>query len=490
MYTIFYFIIAILSLAYIFVKRQFNYWKNRGFLQADASFPLGTYQGCGTKWTSFEGINMQYKKFKGKAPAIGIYSFLSPSIFVLDPDLLKDILVRDFGSFHDRGMYYNKKDDPISANLLSLDGQEWRDRRTKLSPIFTSGKMKMMFEIVDRISDKLAEELGRQLKTTSEFEMRNWSQRYTGDNIGNVAFGIECNCIVNENSDFMKYGRPIFDLSPFDAFMFIFTIEFPNLSRKLGLRDNPKESGDFFLNTFLQTLEYRQRNNIQRNDFVSLLLGLKDSYTSKELAAEAYLVYAAGFETSSTLMTFTLYELALNPDIQDRLREEITTGIEENDGKLNYDMLFGFKYLDMIINESLRKFPPIAENLRKCIKDYEIPGTDLVIPKGTSIDINIFSLHRDPEYFPDPEKFDPERFSEENIKNIRPFTFLPFGEGPRNCIGMRFGQMQSKIGITKLIKNFKFSPCDKTPIPMVFDPKSLFTAPKGGMWLKVEKIKA
>lgn len=108
MYTIFYLIILILILAYIFVKRQFNYWKNRGFLQADASFPLGTYEGCGTKWTSFEGIDRQYKKFKGKAPAIGIYSFLSPSIFVLDPELLKDILVRDFGSFHDRGMYYNK----------------------------------------------------------------------------------------------------------------------------------------------------------------------------------------------------------------------------------------------------------------------------------------------------------------------------------------------------------------------------------------------
>lgn len=223
-------------------------------------------------------------------------------------------------------------------------------------------------------------------------------------------------------------------MTPLEVFKFLFTVEFPNISRKLGIRDNPKDSADFFLNTFLQTLEHREKNNVVRSDLVSLLLGLKNMYTSYELAAEAFLVYAAGFETSSTLITFALYELALNQDIQDRLREEITTGIEENNGELTYEMLFGFKYLDMIINESLRKYPPIAENMRKCAQDFKIPETDLVIPKGTTIQINTFSLHRDPDYFPEPEKFDPERFNDQNVKNIKPFTFLPFGEGPRICM--------------------------------------------------------
>lgn len=240
--------------------------------------------------------------------------------------------------------------------------------------------------------------------------------------------------IEDSNSDFMKYGRPIFEMSFLDALMFLISIEFPNLSRKLRIRDNPKESADFFLNTFLQTFEYRSANNVNRNDFVSLLLGLKNVYTKEELAAEAFLVYAAGYETSSTLMTFTLYELALNPDIQEKLRVEVTTAIEENGGNLTYDLLFGFKYLDMVISESLRKYPPIAINLRKCTKDFQIPGTDLIIPKGKSINMSAFSMHRDPEYFPDPDKFDPERFNTVNMKNIKPFTYLPFGEGPRNCM--------------------------------------------------------
>lgn len=232
----------------------------------------------------------------------------------------------------------------------------------------------------------------------------------------------------------MKYGRRLLDLKPFEIIKFIFAMNLPDLARFFKVRSNPKDAGDFFLNTFLHTFEYRQTNNIVRNDFVSLLLGLKHLYTPLELAAEAFLVFAAGYETSSTLMTFTLYELALNQDIQDKLRDEIMTGIEENDGKLTYDMLFEFKYLEMVVNEALRKYPPIPILFRKCVKDYKIPGTDLTIPKGIQALINVYSLHHDPEYFPEPYKFDPERFNDENIKNIKSFTFLPFGEGQRNCM--------------------------------------------------------
>jgi cytochrome P450 family 6 len=122
------------------------------------------------------------------------------------------------------------------------------------------------------------------------------------------------------------------------------------------------------------------------------------------------------------------------------------------------------------------------------LKDYEIPGTSLVIPKGINIQLATYSLHHDPEYYPDPFKFDPERFTPEKVKARDPFTFLPFGEGPRNCIGMRFGLMQSKIGIVKLVKNFEFAPTEKTPIPMKFIPSSPFLSPVGGMCLKVKKI--
>lgn len=136
----------------------------------------------------------------------------------------------------------------------------------------------------------------------------------------------------------------------------------------------------------------------------------------------------SGFETSSSLSVFTMYELALNPDIQKRLRQEIKSGIEENGGKLSYDVLFGLKYLDMVVNETLRKYPPAFIITRNSTKDFKIPGTEMIIPAKTDININVLSIHRDPEYYPDPDKFDPERFMPENVRNRKPFTFIPFGK--------------------------------------------------------------
>lgn len=345
-----------------------------------------------------------------------------------------------------------------------------------------------MFEIVNTIGDKLVKVVNEDLKTSSVLEMRILAAKYTSDVIGNVAFGLECNCLDDPKSEFMKHGRRLFDLSAFELLRFFFCNIFPEFSRKLRIPLNAKEPSDFFLRTFLETFEYREKSQIKRTDFVSLLLGLKEYFTPTELAAEAFLVYSGGFETSSTLMTFTMYELALNPDIQERLRDEIKSQLEESDGKITYDALFDMKYLDMVINESLRKYPPIPNGIRKCTKEYKIPGTSLIIPEGMAIELATYSLHHDPENFPEPEKFDPERFSPENIKSQIPFTFLPFGDGPRNCLGMRFGLMQSKLGIVKLLQNFEISTSSKTPIPMKFTPASPFLAPVGGMSLTMKKL--
>ncbi|KAG5672094.1 hypothetical protein PVAND_002249 [Polypedilum vanderplanki] len=483
-----YFVITIIILCYLWIKKRYRYWKDQGFLQEDATFPMGSFKNVGTKETEFEAFDSCYKKFKGKVQAVGIYSFLSPAILLIDLELIKNIYVKEFSSFQSRGMYYNEEVDPLSANLLTLDGQKWKERRVKLTQMFTSGKMKMMFEIIDSIGDKLVTVLENKLTESCNQDMRNWAQRFTADNIGNTSFGLECKCLEDENSKFMKYGRKMFDLSIFEVMRFMFSMSFPNISKKLGLRFFSKEVADFFYETFIQTFEYREKNNVQRNDFVSMLLELKDQFTKVQLAAESTLVFGGGYETSSTLMTFILYELALNPDIQQKLRDEIESRIEENDGKLTYEMLNELKFLDMVTNETLRKYPPIASGIRLCNKDYEIPGTNLTISSGIPVQINTYSLHHDPDYFPNPNTFDPERFNEENFKNIKPYTYAPFGYGPRICIGMRFGLMQSKIGIAKLVANFSFSPCEKTMIPMKYSTTNPFMAPQNGMWLKVERI--
>ena len=110
-----YLIITSVFLVFWWVKRRYNYWKDQGFLSPPSEFPFGSVKGIGTSLTSAETMDKIYKDFKGKAPVIGIYSFLEPSVLPIDPEICKNILVRDFSSFHDRGFYYNKKDDPLSA---------------------------------------------------------------------------------------------------------------------------------------------------------------------------------------------------------------------------------------------------------------------------------------------------------------------------------------------------------------------------------------
>lgn len=137
--------------------------------------------------------------------------------------------------------------------------------------------------------------------------------------------------------------------------------------------------------------------------------------------------------------------------------------------------------------ESLRMYGPIFNLMRTASNHYKIPNSQLIIKKNSLVLVPVYAIHNDPEYYPEPSKFDPERFSDEN-KKTNPMTHIPFGDGPRNCIGIRFGYMQTKIALIKLLLNFKFSSCKKTTIPMKIDPKIVVLAPFNDMWLKVEKL--
>ena len=354
-----YLVIVALLCAYFWVQRRYSYWERLGFVTVKPSFPFGNIPGVGFKVNVAEGFDRIYKENKGRASVLGIFTILSPNLMPIDPELVKNILVRDFSSFHNRGKYYNKKDDPLSANILSVDGVEWKTLRTKLSPTFSSGKMKMMFDIVNEISDRLVRVVGDDIKSTSKIEMKEYTAKYTNDVIGNVAFGIEPNCLVDENSEFRKYGKRVLDFSPLKA---LFTNSAPDFSRKMKITAFDPSATKYFMGIFKETFALREKQGpgFKRNDFLELLLQMKkvgdnDGLTLEELAANAFLFYAGGFETSSTTMTFSLYELALDQEIQDKLRAEIYTHLG-SDGKLTYEKLYEMKYLDTIVSGKNQNF--------------------------------------------------------------------------------------------------------------------------------------
>lgn len=168
--------------------------------------------------------------------------------------------------------------------------------------------------------------------------------------------------------------------------------------------------------------------------------------TEDLIAAQALIFFIAGFETASTTLSFLSYQLAVNPSIQSKLQKEIDQVLIKTGGKVTYEELLKMKYLDQVISETLRMYPAGYILTRVCTKTYLIPAkkykeVDLTVDPGTVVVIPVIGLHMDPKYFPNPMKFDPDRFSEANRSDIVPGTFIPFGSGPRNCIGGYFIQM-------------------------------------------------
>lgn len=174
-----------------------------------------------------------------------------------------------------------------------------------------------------------------------------------------------------------------------------------------------------------------------------------------EIVAQCFVFFLAGYETSSTTMTFALFELSLNQEIQEKVREELSQTMKKYDNKICYDALKELEYMQQVldgrvyihfyflclnkfifVSETLRKYPPVANINRECVEDYQIPNTDIILEKGTAVAIPIRNIHYDKNLYKDPETFDPDRFNSENKKNRHQYAHIPFGEGPRMCIGL------------------------------------------------------
>ncbi|XP_039300859.1 cytochrome P450 3A19-like [Nilaparvata lugens] len=170
------------------------------------------------------------------------------------------------------------------------------------------------------------------------------------------------------------------------------------------------------------------------------------------MASQTFLFILAGHETTSASLCFLLYELAVNQEMQQKLYDEI----KAVDGDITYETIKELEYMDMIFNEMLRKYPAAPVLIRLCVKDFILPN-GFLIRKGTQVMIPVYALQKDPKYFPQPDKFEPERFSKRApIHKIVPFSFMPFGEGPRYCIGKRFGIASVKLGLIHICRNSRF----------------------------------
>lgn len=421
-------------------------------------------------------------------------NLFTPAITLCDPELIKDVLVKNFDHFTDHQSFIDENTDPIfGRNIVSLKGERWREMRNTLSPSFTASKMKFMFNLVSKCAQTFVDYFKNHSDEAELFEGKEIFTKFTNDVIASVAFGINVDSLENKNNDFYTKGRDATNFSVFRIIKMFLFLFFPRLMKLMGQKLLPRETDNFFRTVINDTLRVREERKIIRPDMIHLLMEARDKENGIELSiddiiAQAFLFFFAGFETSSTFMCFLAYELAINEEIQEKLRHEIDTLSED---EISYDSINKMIYLDMVISEALRKWPPAVITDRICVKKYSLPEAtenhlEFTLEPKTQIIIPIYALQNDPKYFPEPEKFCPERFSEKNKEMINPYTYLPFGVGPRKCIGNRFALMEIKILFVYILKNFVIEKSEKTKEPIEFDNKFAM-AIKGGCWIKLRE---
>jgi cytochrome P450 len=354
--------------------------------------------------------------------------------------------------------------------------------------------------------DRLEEVTRRQ---NGEIDLKELYGGYTMNVIAKCAFATEPNNIFVKNATklftfpfwrkFLDYAVPMwlldsikFTVLPPDAMDFFRSITVGLIHQRLGTVQSHHSDHHDFIELLMKARKlgssetsesikgiddasFRKQTDDERTLNQNALIGIKihdgnKTLDEEEILAQSVLFFSVGFETSSQLLAYCTYCLALNPDCQEQLHDEIEQTLSSNQGQIDYDIVSKMAYLDAVISETLRLYNPVLRMERQASEDYILGNTDIVIKKGMIVGIPVWALHHDPQYYPEPYAFKPERFSAENRERIVPYTYLPFGAGPRNCIGTRFALLETKIALIKVLANYRFVPSKNTRIPLRFLP--------------------
>ncbi|KAJ3645289.1 hypothetical protein Zmor_022955 [Zophobas morio] len=501
--------IAAALVGYWLLVRPHSYWVDKGVEQGPPRFSVWlNWQTIIRKLAIAEMVEVVYNTCP-KTRYSGFYLFLQPILVLKDLDLIKQIYVKDFDHFLDRRTLIPEDNDPLwDKNLFALTGEKWREMRATLSPAFTRTKMKYMFTLIWQNGEQFTQYFLNQKRNLVTVEMKDIFTRLTSDVIANTVFGVECDSLRDRKNEFYLMAKEATDFGSFrKKFILAGYLLIPKLFKIFKITMFSKSFGKFFTNLVTTNIRSREKLGIVRPDVIQVLLEAraflqdakpemhknnKTEITDQDIVSQALVFLFAGFETVSTLMCFMSYELALNPDVQTRLIQEVDETVEACKGKLTYESLLGMKYMDMVVSETLRKWPNLVALDRVCTRPYTIEAKypderPIHLEKGAVVWLPVFGLHRDPEFFPEPDRFDPERFGDENKAKIKPYTYVPFGAGPRNCIGYRFALLETKILFFNILSHFEIVPVEKTQVPLVLSKKHFSLIAEKGFWLGLRR---
>uniref|UniRef100_A0A8C9YV96 Thromboxane-A synthase n=1 Tax=Sander lucioperca TaxID=283035 RepID=A0A8C9YV96_SANLU len=489
-------------------------------------YPFSVLSRCGIKHPKpipFLGNLLMFRQgffnplsdlIKTHGRVCGYYLGRRPVVVIADPDMLRQVMVRDFSSFPNR-MTIRFATKPMTDCLLMLRNERWKRVRSILTPSFSSAKMKEMVPLINTATNALMSNLNVSAESGQAFDIHRCFGCFTMDVIASVAFGTQVDSQNNPDDPFVRHAQMFFSFSFFRPIM-LFFLAFPFVMAPLArLIPNKRrdQMNQFFIHSIQRIIKQREEQppEQRRRDFLQLMLdartskecvSLEDFDTAKhageldprnqqtqasasdpddrlhpeeppsrrpqkkmmtedEVVGQAFVFLLAGYETSSNTLAFTCYLLAIHPECQCKVQEEVDDFFTRHESP-DYTNVQELKYLDMVISETLRLYPPGFRFARDIDQDCVLNGQ--LLPKGATLEIPAGFLHHDPEHWPEPESFIPERFTPEAKGNRHPFVYLPFGAGPRNCVGMRLAQLEIKMALVRLFRRFSIVACSETKV--------------------------
>nr|CAB3235838.1 cytochrome P450 CYP3-like member 3 [Phallusia mammillata] len=489
-------ITAILAARY-YINQKYQVLKKLNIPHAPPSiFRLGNIDEMMSDLVSFFKKDLVRKKKYGKI--YGTYVGVNPRITIADPEILKQIQLKEAGIFRDRQRSFSKVNGKeMNQALTSAEGDHWKRIRSTISPVFSTSKLKDMIGIMDRCTDKMVKNLHKISKDEDgKFMPTDVLSKLSLDVICSTSFNVDMHTQDDgEEPTLIKMGRKLFDIQLSKSFAFFTFFVFPStewIGELINYSIFPSEAVKYFAG-LVDALIKNKDHDKTRVDMMTQMLNEKISeeeaktahkgLTRNEIVGNSIVMIMGGYETTANTMMFVIYNLASHKHEQDKCREEIKKAVEKHGG-LTYEAIGTLTYLTQCINETLRVYPAVIRNSRYCEKEITIQG--VTIPAGIHVDIPTYGMSRDEEYWDEPTKFKPERM--EDMSKIDPIIFQPFGAGPRNCIGMRFALIEMKMAISKILLNFEVDMCPDTPEPPLEIIFKASVRPKEDFSLKVTPL--
>lgn len=427
-------------------------------------------------------------------------------IVVHHPDPLRTLLrtsahvaikPRDQGTAYMLGIKW------LGEGLLIANGDRWARNRRLLTPAFHFEILQPYVGVFNRCTDILSEKLDKLSASGTAFDAFEHIGLCSLDIITRCAFSYYTDCqIQGENHPYVQAVRSLSDLwiarsikvtQVFDFIYYNFTKDGKEFLKLCKFVHSVSEEIIKKRRSALNLkLEDKQNDEDKKRylDFLDIILTAKDEdgvgLTDLEIREEVDTFLFEGHDTTTSAISFIMYELARNPEIQEKCQREVDDILE---GRTSLDIewkdLPKFEYLTQCIKEGIRLHCPVFFIQRQVTEDIELEGYH--IPAGTNIAIDIFNLHHNRSVWGDTkDEFIPDRFSPDNVKNMDPFAFLPFSAGQRNCIGQHFAMNEIKVVVARLIHRFTFS---LKPGHIMKRQLSVVMRTEDGIWLTVKRRK-